>query len=66
MIIVAAVPDHVPQTLIDQLAPGGRMVLPVDEYPQELVVVAKDEVGKITQRAIIPVAFVLMTGDTEE
>lgn len=66
VIIVAAAPDHIPQELIDQLAPGGRMVLPVGEYSQELVVVSKDQNGQITHREIIPVAFVPMTGDAAE
>ena len=66
VIIVAAAPDHIPQDLIDQLAPGGRMVLPVGEYSQELVVISKDQNGRITQREIIPVAFVPMTGDATE
>lgn len=65
VIIVAAAPSHIPQALIDQLAPGGKMVIPVGDYYQELMLVEKDENGKITKREIIPVAFVPMTGDAD-
>ena len=63
VIVVAAAPDHIPQALIDQLAPGGRMVIPVGDFYQELMMVEKDQNGKITKREIIPVAFVPMTGN---
>lgn len=66
VIIVAAAPDHVPQPLIDQLAPGGRLVLPVGETFQQLVVVEKSADGSTTRRDVIPVRFVPMTGEAEE
>ena len=66
VIIVAAAPDHIPQALIEQLAPGGKMVIPVGEGYQTLMTVEKDQNGKITKREIIPVAFVPMTGDATE
>lgn len=66
VIIVAAASDHIPPALIDQLAPGGRMVLPVGEYFQDLIVVSKDHKGIVTEQEIIPVAFVPMTGDVAE
>ncbi len=65
VIIVAAAPDHVPQPLLDQLAPGGRLVLPVGDWYQELVLIEKQKDGTITRRSIIPVAFVPMTGEAQ-
>ncbi|RMH17646.1 MAG: protein-L-isoaspartate(D-aspartate) O-methyltransferase [Acidobacteria bacterium] len=64
-IIVTAAPDHVPQPLIEQLAPGGRMVLPVGKPydTQDLLLVEKSSDGEVTTRTIIPVAFVPLTGD---
>lgn len=62
VIIVAAAPDHIPQPLIDQLAPGGRLVLPVGDRRQQLMVLHKDEQGTVRRRVILPVAFVPMTG----
>ncbi len=66
VIIVAAAPDHVPQPLIDQLAPGGRLVIPVGRLFQELLVVEKDEQGRVSRRSVAGVAFVPMTGEAEE
>ena len=61
-IIVTCAPDKIPQPLIDQLAEGGRMVIPVGTRLQELVLVEKKE-GKITQKNVAPVLFVPMTGE---
>ncbi len=58
-IIVTAAPETVPQTLIDQLKDGGRMVIPVGYFYQELKVITKKD-GKITEESIIPVRFVPM------
>lgn len=66
VIIVAAAPDHIPQPLIDQLAPGGRLVLPVGDYYQKLTVVEKQSDGSSVKKSIAPVAFVPMTGKAEE
>ncbi len=65
IIIVAAAPDHIPDPLIAQLAPGGRMVLPVGRFFQTLVVVEKDVDGTVHRRKVAPVAFVPMTGEAE-
>ncbi len=58
-IVVTAAPDHVPQPLIDQLAEGGRMVIPMgDVYGiQDLLLIRKVD-GKITRENIAPVRFV--------
>ncbi|HEV2064051.1 MAG TPA: protein-L-isoaspartate(D-aspartate) O-methyltransferase, partial [Thermoanaerobaculia bacterium] len=65
-IIVTAAPARIPQPLLDQLAPGGRMVIPVGGFFQELKVFSKDADGKITEKDIIPVRFVPMTGEAEK
>ena len=62
-IIVTAAPDHIPQPLIDQLAIGGRMVIPVGTYYQELMLLRKDADGNLTREKVIPVRFVPMTGE---
>ncbi|MFH1278998.1 MAG: protein-L-isoaspartate(D-aspartate) O-methyltransferase [Candidatus Eisenbacteria bacterium] len=63
-IIVTAAPDHVPEPLIEQLAEGGRLVLPVGDVYQELVVLRKED-GKVRRRTVIPVRFVPMTGEAD-
>jgi protein-L-isoaspartate(D-aspartate) O-methyltransferase len=65
-IIVTAAPDRIPQPLLDQLAPGGRMVIPVGKFFQELKVLSKDKNGKISEKDILPVRFVPMTGEIEK
>lgn len=65
VIVVAAAPDHIPPALIDQLAPGGKLVIPVGDFWQTLVVVEKNQDGTIDRRNIAPVRFVPMTGDAE-
>lgn len=64
-IIVAAAPDHVPQPLVDQLAPGGKMVIPVGRYYQQLLVIERDKDGTVHRRPNIPVMFVPMTGEAQ-
>lgn len=66
LIIVAAAPDHVPQPLIDQLAPGGRLIIPVGKYAQVLTMVEKKADGSTEKQSVAPVAFVPMTGQAEE
>jgi protein-L-isoaspartate(D-aspartate) O-methyltransferase len=65
-IIVTAAPERIPQPLLDQLAPGGRMVIPVGGFFQELKVFRKDSAGNVTEQAILPVRFVPMTGEVEK
>ena len=61
-ILVTAAPDEIPQPLIEQLAVGGRMVIPVGNFYQQLTVVEKTDQG-ISKRAVFPVRFVPMTGE---
>jgi protein-L-isoaspartate(D-aspartate) O-methyltransferase len=65
LIILAAAPDHIPAPLVEQLVPGGRLVLPVGDLYQELIVVEKQADGTARQEKIIPVRFVPMTGEAE-
>ena len=62
-IIVAAAADHLPKPLLEQLAVGGRLVMPVGEYYQELIVCQKRPDGTIVRDSVIPVRFVPMTGE---
>jgi len=66
VIVVAAAPKQVPQPLIDQLAPGGRLVIPVGRYYQALQLIEKREDGTIHRSHEGGVAFVPMTGKAEE
>jgi len=67
LIILAAAPDHIPKPLIEQLAPGGRLVLPVGPtFRQNLIVVEKQKDGKTRQWNVAPVAFVPMTGEARD
>ena len=57
-ILVAAAPDLVPPSLIMQLKPGGKMVVPAGlPGDQQLMVVEKDADGHPTMRDILPVSF---------
>jgi protein-L-isoaspartate(D-aspartate) O-methyltransferase len=60
IIIVTAAPDHVPRPLLDQLAAGGRMIVPVGatSSTQELQLIEKDASGKSTTTTIELVRFV--------
>jgi protein-L-isoaspartate(D-aspartate) O-methyltransferase len=64
-VIVTAAPDHIPQPLVDQLKVGGRLVIPVGETYQELMLITKNEKG-VTSKAIFPVRFVPMTGEAQK
>jgi protein-L-isoaspartate(D-aspartate) O-methyltransferase len=61
-IIITCAPDHIPKPLIEQLKEGGRMVVPVGAYAQELKKIVKRS-GKIETTDVIPVVFVPMTGE---
>lgn len=63
-IVVTAAASHVPPPLIQQLKPGGRIIIPVGSrfLTQQLLLITKDEGGNITTRQILPVRFVPLTG----
>ncbi len=60
-IVVTASPLAIPEPLIEQLKPGGRLVLPVGNIAQQLIVVEKRSELSTTLREIIPVCFVPLT-----
>jgi protein-L-isoaspartate(D-aspartate) O-methyltransferase len=64
-ILAAASGSHVPQPLIDQLADGGRIVMPVGEpgWVQELVKVTKGPGGKLIHENLGGVRFVPLIGE---
>ena len=66
-IIVTAAPEEVPQPLVDQLAVGGRMVIPVgaQDEVQTLQVLTKQDDGVVTVSNVIAVRFVPFTRDDE-
>jgi protein-L-isoaspartate(D-aspartate) O-methyltransferase len=61
-IILTACPPELPQTLVDQLKPGGRLIGPVGAtvMNQNIVIVDKDAQGATTVRTVLPVRFVPM------
>lgn len=64
-ILLSAAPPHIPQPLIDQLRVGGRMVVPVGGFLQDLLVITKTADG-ITKRTVIPVRLTPMTGKVRD
>jgi protein-L-isoaspartate(D-aspartate) O-methyltransferase len=64
-ILAAASGSHVPRPLVEQLAPGGRIVMPVGDpgWVQELVKVTKDEDGTLKQENLGGVRFVPLIGE---
>ena len=67
-IVVTAAASHVPPPLLQQLKPGGHMVIPVGSQflIQQLVLVEKHTDGAVTTRQILPVRFVPLTGGPRE
>jgi len=63
-IMVTAAAETIPDSLVEQLAPGGRMILPVGKTngPQNLIRVRRDETGRIVRDTILSVAFVPLVG----
>lgn len=66
-IVVTAAADHIPPPLILQLAPGGRMVIPVGPAfgTQTMILVTKSPEGSVTRESLLPVRFVPMTGTAQ-
>jgi protein-L-isoaspartate(D-aspartate) O-methyltransferase len=64
-IIVTAAPPHIPKPLLDQVKVGGRIVLPVGEGLQDLLVLTKQPDGSFNRRPVLPVRFVPMTGEAQ-
>jgi protein-L-isoaspartate(D-aspartate) O-methyltransferase len=60
-IVVTAAPDHVPPALVAQLKPGARLVIPVGDLYQHLLLIEKAADGTTATRRIIPVRFVPLT-----
>jgi len=67
-IIGTAAAGRIPEPLIEQLKPGGRMILPYGSpYGfQHLVVITKDKEGKLQSKNVMPVRFVPMTGEVQK
>ena len=63
-IMVTAAAARVPPALIEQLRPGGRLVIPIGPMfgPQELLLIDKDRAGVCASRSVLGVAFVPLTG----
>ncbi|MGQ9658555.1 MAG: protein-L-isoaspartate(D-aspartate) O-methyltransferase [Thermochromatium sp.] len=66
-IIVTAAAPHIPRRLVDQLAPDGRLVIPMGapHQVQWLAVFTRDERGELVRRDLLPVRFVPVTGPME-
>ena len=65
VILVTAAPDHVPEPLLEQLAVGGRLVIPVGRSYQELLLIEKTLDGSLHRESVAPVLFVPMVGEAE-
>jgi protein-L-isoaspartate(D-aspartate) O-methyltransferase len=65
-IVVTAAPPEVPRPLLDQLAVGGNLVVPVGDSWQDLEVYTKQKDGSFHQRKVLPVRFVPMTGEARK
>jgi protein-L-isoaspartate(D-aspartate) O-methyltransferase len=64
--VVTAAPNHIPKRLIEQLRIGAKLVIPVGDTEQELVVVTKLSDGTIKRESRIPVRFVPMIREIEK
>jgi protein-L-isoaspartate(D-aspartate) O-methyltransferase len=64
-IMVTAAPDRTPERLVEQLAEGGRMIVPVGNYEQYLELVTRRG-GGFERRPLIGVRFVPMTGEIQK
>ncbi len=64
-IIITAAPPKIPEPLIEQLKVNGRLIAPVGDTFQELILITKTEKG-IVKESLIPVVFVPMRGEIEK
>lgn len=64
-IIVTAAASHIPHALIEQLKPGGKMMIPVGSnfMTQQLLLISKTSDGQLQTRQVLPVRFVPLTGE---
>lgn len=64
-IVVTAATSHIPPPLVQQLKPGGRLIIPVGSrfMVQQLILLEKDPHGNVSTRQMLPVRFVPLTGD---
>ena len=67
-IIVTCAAGHIPPPLIQQIKPGGRMVIPVGGafQVQQLMLITKDKAGDVTMKSMLPVRFVPLLGEHQE
>jgi protein-L-isoaspartate(D-aspartate) O-methyltransferase len=63
-ILITAAATAIPAALVEQLRPGGSLVIPLgaEHTAQDLVLVTKDADGRVEQKSVLPVAFVPLTG----
>jgi protein-L-isoaspartate(D-aspartate) O-methyltransferase len=64
-IVVTAAPPHIPEPLLRQLKVGGRLVIPVGEAYQDLIVLTRRADGGFDRTSVLPVRFVPMTGEAQ-
>ncbi len=64
-IIVTAAPPSIPDPLLQQLKTGGKLVIPVGDSYQDLLVLTKRRDGGFDRRNVLPVLFVPMTGEAQ-
>jgi protein-L-isoaspartate(D-aspartate) O-methyltransferase len=65
-IIVTCSPEEIPEPLVEQLAEGGRMVIPVGERYDQMLVLLTKRGGEMVRESLVPSLFVPMTGEAEE
>lgn len=66
ILLSAAPPEEIPKPLLAQLKPGGRLVVPVGDFFQDLQVITKRADGTIEKRTVSPVRLAPMTGKVRD
>lgn len=66
MFTFSAAVEKIPKALIEQLANGGRMILPVGSFRQELYIVDKGEDGTLSYHSLVGVRFIPLTDESEQ